>query len=159
MPALTVLTNPNPELRVLSVALSSEEILLPHTQKIIDDLIETMRVEDGVGIAAPQVGSHLRIIIAETPHGNEAFINPVITSRSVRLINSIEGCLSVPGMSGTVKRNSSVKVTAQDRTGKTVDLKANGLLSIIFQHEIDHLDGILFIDRAEKVVTDVKSRL
>ncbi len=159
MPALTVLCNPNPELRVLSVALSTEEILLPHTQKLIDDMIVTMQVEDGVGLAAPQVGAHLRLIVAETPRGNMAFINPVITSRSVRLINSTEGCLSVPGMSGVVKRHSSVKVTAQDRTGKTIELKANGLLSIIFQHEIDHLDGVLFIDRAEKVVTDAKSRL
>lgn len=159
MPALTVLCNPNPELRILSVALSTEEILLPHTQKLIDDMMVTMQVEDGVGLAAPQVGAHLRLIVAETPHGNMAFINPVITSRSVRLVNSTEGCLSVPGMSGTVKRHSSVKVTAQDRTGKMIELKANGLLSIIFQHEIDHLDGVLFIDRADKVVTDVKARL
>ncbi|HCC83803.1 TPA: peptide deformylase [Candidatus Uhrbacteria bacterium] len=159
MSALTVLCNPNPELRVLSEALSDEDILLPHTQKLIDDMIVTMQVEDGVGLAAPQVGAHLRIIIAETPHGNEAFINPVITSRSVRLVPSTEGCLSVPGMSGTVKRNSSVKVTAKNRLGETVDIKANGLLAIIFQHEIDHLDGILFIDRADKVYTDAKSRL
>ncbi len=159
MEALKVLCNPNPELRILSVPLTDEEILAPHTQKLIDDLIETMKVEDGVGIAAPQVGAHLRLIIAETPRGNEAFINPVITSRSVRLVNSVEGCLSVPGMSGTVKRNSSVKVTAKNRLGEVVEVKANGLLAIIFQHEIDHLDGVLFIDRAEKLVTDVKSRL
>lgn len=159
MEALTVLTCPNPELRIPSKPVSLEHLQAAKTQTFIDELIETMIVENGVGIAAPQVGVHERIIIVETPHGNQAYINPEITSRSVRMVSSIEGCLSVPNAAGTVKRNSSVKVTALNRHGQTVEIKANGLQAIIFQHEIDHLDGVLFIDRATNVIKDVKSRL
>lgn len=159
MASLTVLHNPNPELRVVSQPVADADILLPKTQQLIDSLIATMADENGVGIAAPQVGVHQRIIIVETAHGVEAFINPEIISRSVRMVSSIEGCLSVPGVSGEVKRHSSVKVTAKNRRGESLTLKANGLLSIIFQHEINHLDGILFIDCATKLFNDAKSRL
>lgn len=159
MNALTVLHNPNPELRVISQPVTDADILRPETQQLIDQLMDTMVEENGVGIAAPQVGEHLRIIIVETPHGVQAFINPEITSRSVRMVSSIEGCLSVPGISGAVKRHSSVKVKAKNRQGEMVEIKANGLQAIIFQHEIDHLDGILFIDRATNLVDHVNSRL
>ncbi|MBI1908095.1 peptide deformylase [Candidatus Uhrbacteria bacterium] len=159
MSALTVLHNPNPELRVVSQPVTDAQLSDAKTQALIDNLIETMAEENGVGIAAPQVGAHQRIIIVETPHGVEAFINPEITSRSVRMVTSIEGCLSVPGISGAVKRHSSVKVKAKNRKGEELALKANGLLAIIFQHEIDHLDGILFIDRATNIINHVKSRL
>lgn len=159
MNALAVLHNPNPELRVISQPVTDVDILRTETQQLIDQLMETMAEENGVGIAAPQVGEHLRIIIVETPHGVQAFINPEITSRSVRMVSSIEGCLSVPGISGAVKRHSSVKVKAKNRQGEMVEIKANGLQAIIFQHEIDHLDGILFIDRATNLVDHVNSRL
>lgn len=159
MSALTVLHNPNPELRVVSTPLADADIVRPETQDLIDRLMDTMVEENGVGIAAPQVGEHKRIIIVETPHGVQAFVNPEITSRSVRMVTSIEGCLSVPGISGAVKRHSSVKVKAKNRQGEELSIKANGLLAIIFQHEIDHLDGVLFIDRATNIVNHVKSRL
>lgn len=156
---MTVLTSENPELRVLSQSLTVEQLQDAKTQQFIDTLVETMIVENGVGIAAPQVGVHERIIIAETAQGPQAFVNPEIISRSVRMVASVEGCLSVPGVAGTVKRHSSVKVKAMTRSGEDITLKANGLLAIIFQHEIDHLDGILFVDKATNIVKDVKSRL
>lgn len=159
MSCLTVLHNPNPELRVVSQPVASEDVLSKRMQDLINNLIETMAEENGVGIAAPQVGTHERVIIVETPTGIQAFINPEIVSRSIRQVNSIEGCLSVPGMSGVVKRHSSVKVKALNRLGEELTMKANGLTAIIFQHEIDHLDGVLFIDRATKLADNVKSRL
>jgi peptide deformylase len=156
---LTVLHCPDPKLRDISRSLSDEEIVSEKTQKLIADLTDTMIEENGVGIAAPQVGIKERVIIAETPQGIQAFINPEIIARSVRTVASIEGCLSVPGVAGTVKRHSSVKVKAKNARGEDLTVKANGLLAIIFQHEIDHLDGVLFIDRATKIIKDVKSRL
>lgn len=159
MTPLSVLHEPNKELRVVSAPVSDAQILDVRTQTFIDELIVTMIEENGVGIAAPQVGVHERIIIVETPTGIIPYVNPEITSRSVRMVASIEGCLSVPGVSGVVKRHSSVKVKAKTRNGEDVEVKANGLLAIIFQHEIDHLDGVLFIDRATKLTKDVRSRL
>lgn len=159
METLTVLTSENPELRVVSAPMTAEQLRDAHTQAFIDTLMETMVVENGVGIAAPQVGVHERLIIVETPQGVQAFVNPEITSRSVRMVASVEGCLSVPGVAGTVKRHSSVKVKALNRMGEPLEIKANGLLAIIFQHEIDHLDGVLFVDKATNIIKDVKSRL
>lgn len=159
MSTMTVLTSENPELRIVSKPLSVEQLLSPKTQEFIATLIDTMIEENGVGIAAPQVGVHERLIIVETAHGPQAFANPEIIARSVRMVGSVEGCLSVPGVAGTVKRHSSVKVTALNQHGEQVTMKANGLLAIIFQHEIDHLDGVLFVDKATNIVKDVKSRL
>jgi peptide deformylase len=102
---------------------------------------------DGIGVAAPQIGVLKRIIIVKTANGAEAFINPKIISSSIRRVESEEGCLSVPGVYGIVKRHASVKVKAYDKDGKKIKFKTGGLQSIIFQHEIDHLDGILFIDK------------
>lgn len=159
MSIIPILHNPNPELRVVSQPVADTELRAEVTQQLIEDLIDTMYAEDGVGIAAPQVGKHVRIIIADTAQGPQAYVNPEITSRSVRMIASTEGCLSVPGVSGTVKRHSSVIVCAKNRHGEAVEVKANGLLAVIFQHEIDHLDGILFIDRANSSSDSVTSRL
>lgn len=146
---LTILTNPNPILREISKPVEPAEILRPKFQKFLDEMIETM-LKDGVGLAAPQVGVNQRFIIVKTKTGPEAFINPKIFSTSVRKVNSEEGCLSVPGVWGIVKRFSKVKVKALNRQGEKVMIKASGLEAIIFQHEIDHLDGILFIDKVEK---------
>lgn len=128
-----------------------EEISSKQIQSLIDDLLQTMKAENGVGIAAPQVGVKERVIIVETDRGPEAFINPKIVSRSLNMTNSHEGCLSVPGVYGLVKRHKHVKVRAKDRHGNVVSMKAKGLPAIIFQHEIDHLDGVLFIDRAFQI--------
>ncbi len=146
-----VLHEPNDELRKKSEVVSADRVATPEMKLLIDELKETMSKENGVGIAAPQIGVHDRVIIAENDGVPTAYINPEITERSFRMVESEEGCLSVPGCWGIVKRHRSVTVKATIETGENVVLKAQGLLSIIFQHEIDHLDGILFIDRAEKI--------
>ena len=144
----SVLSLPNDRLRNTSRELSDAEILSPEIQTLIKDMIETMKVENGVGLAAPQIGKPIRLIIAQTKKGPEAFLNPQIVDRSMRMVESQEGCLSIPGVWGTVTRHRTVSVVAKNALGQEVEIDAKGLLAIIFQHEIDHLDGILFIDRA-----------
>ncbi len=146
-----VLHEPNDNLRKVSEAVSVDRIVTPEMQLLIDELKETMKKENGVGIAAPQIGVHDRVIIVENDGIPTAYINPRITERSFRMIESEEGCLSVPGCWGIVKRHRSVTVNAIVENGGAVVIKAQGLLATIFQHEIDHLDGILFIDRAENI--------
>ncbi|MFC1788104.1 peptide deformylase [Patescibacteria group bacterium] len=150
MQTLEVLKNPNPFLREKSTPLKEDEISAPTTQDLIDSMIKTMHETNGIGIAAPQVGVHQRMIIVETGHGPIAFINPKITSKSLRKIESEEGCLSVPDVYGIVKRHKKIKVEALSREGKLLKLEVTGLQAVIFQHEIDHLDGILFIDKVKK---------
>lgn len=157
--AMKVLHEPNKELRVVSKPVDAKRLSSKEIKTLISDLHVTMKKENGVGIAAPQVGVHERVIIAETDEGPKAFINPEIIERSFKMVNSEEGCLSVPGIWGIVKRHRSVSVKALDENGETVEMKANGLLSIIFQHEIDHLDGVLFIDRAEELREHGNSRI
>ncbi len=146
-----VLIHPNKELRKSSRGLSVEEIQSKEMQKLVDDMLETMEVENGVGLAAPQVGEHVRLIICETKRGPEAYFNPEIIKSSLRKTQSEEGCLSIPKVYGIVERHKSVKMTAYNRKGEKITVKTGGLLSVIFQHEIDHLDGVLFIDRAHTV--------
>lgn len=146
-----VLCEPNPELRKKSEVISDDRLTSPEMKLLVQELKETMAKENGVGIAAPQIGVHDRVIIAETDGVALAYMNPEITERSFRMIESEEGCLSVPGCWGMVKRHRSVTVKAIAEDGTRTLIKAKGLLSVIFQHEIDHLDGILFIDRAEKI--------
>lgn len=141
-----VLTDPNETLRVPSEPLSVEDILKPETQTLIDDMIETMYAEKGVGIAAPQIGIHKRIIIVDTGDGAHAFINPKISRKSIRKVESEEGCLSVPGVYGMVRRHKTCHLDAYTRDGRKISMKLKGFPSIVFQHETDHLNGILFID-------------
>ncbi len=117
---------------------------------IIRDMIDTLIDEKGLGIAAPQVGSELRIAIINGQDGPFAVINPHIVARSIRTETDEEGCLSIPGVYGLVKRSKSVTVTYLDFEGTAHREKASGLLARVFQHEIDHLDGILFIDHTKK---------
>jgi peptide deformylase len=128
-------------------------------QKLIADMIETMRVAPGVGLAAPQVGVSSRVIVMEfgdeeneeAPKKLYTLINPEITFASEEKVSGIEGCLSVPGLLGEVNRNTKVIVRGMNRQGKMVKITAEGWLARIFQHEIDHLDGILYPARASKV--------
>lgn len=147
----TVLHNPNPELRVKSLEVSKERIGTPEMALLIAELKETMAVENGIGIAAPQIGVHDRVIIVEVNGVPTAYINPVIIEKSFRMIDSEEGCLSVPGTWGWVKRHRSVVVSALNEQGEAVTIKEQHLISTVFQHEINHLDGILFIDIAEEI--------
>lgn len=150
---LEILTNPNPILRERSREISIAEIKTDAMQKFFADLIKTMRVEDGVGIAAPQVGKNIRVIVVSTKTGPAVFVNPEITFRSIKKIKGEEGCLSVPGIYGIVERFKEIKVTALDKNGNEIIPDTDGFMSIVFQHEIDHIDGILFIDRAKKLKT------
>ena len=131
----------------------------PELQALIDDMVETMRSAPGVGLAAPQVDVSLRVIVVE--FGNEedeeapkklyTLVNPEIWHPSDELVVATEACLSIPGFVGDVERHETLTVKALNRFGKPQRVKAEGWLARIFQHEIDHLDGVLYIDRAEKV--------
>jgi peptide deformylase len=128
-------------------------------QTLIDDMVETMRAAPGVGLAAPQVNVPLRVIVVEfgdeedenVPPKLYTLVNPEIVRSSNEMVVGTEGCLSIPGFIGDVDRMKSVTVKGQNRRGQPVRIKAEGWLARIFQHEIDHLDGILFTDRALRV--------
>lgn len=124
---------------------------------LVDDMFETMRKAPGVGLAAPQVGISQKVIVVEYAEDEEkkpksfAVINPEIIKTSAETELGIEGCLSIPNLVGEVERFSAVVVKGFNQMGKPVKIKSNGWLARIFQHEIDHLDGILFTDRATRV--------
>lgn len=128
-------------------------------QTLIDDMVETMREAPGVGLAAPQIDVPLRVIVVEygsdeddeVPPKLYTLINPEIIRFAKESEIGTEGCLSIPGIVGDVDRSLSITVKGQNRQGKPMRIKAHGWLARIFQHEVDHLDGVLFTDRAEKV--------
>lgn len=126
------------------------EKITPRTIQLIDDMIETMRAADGVGLAAPQVGVLRRIVVIETPdEGLIELINPKIIAYAGEQ-RSEEGCLSIPGKYGLTVRPMYVTVRALNRKGETIEINGSGLLAKAFCHEIDHLDGKLYIDCAIK---------
>ena len=128
------------------------DTVTPRICRLIDDMIDTMRAADGVGLAAPQVGVLRRIVVIETPDdGLIELINPKIIAYSGEQ-ESEEGCLSVPGRWGVTRRPMHVTVRAMDRQGKTFDITGSGLLAKAFCHEIDHLDGKLYIDCAIRMI-------
>ncbi len=129
-------------------------------QQLIDDMFETMRQANGVGLAAPQINRNLQLSVIETPprqdengqdipDSRQMFViaNPEIIWRSRSLVDGVEGCLSIPGYLGEVERHESIRVRALDRHGKKIKLRLNGWTARIFQHEIDHLNGVLYIDK------------
>ena len=127
------------------------EKITPRTIQLLDDMIETMRAADGVGLAAPQVGILRRIVVIETPEdGLFELINPKIIAYAGEQ-RSEEGCLSIPGKYGITIRPMHVTVRAMNRKGDTFDINGSGLLAKAFCHEIDHLDGKLYIDCAIKM--------
>jgi len=124
---------------------------------LIDEMFKIMYKEKGIGLAAPQVDLGKRIFVVDTGENRSqkfALINPVIKERSSKLEPYEEGCLSVPGINADVIRPESILISGYNRDGKEVEIEANGLLARVFQHEYDHLDGILFIDRIEKYIRD-----
>ena len=127
----------------------------PEIRQLMDDMIETMRAASGVGLAAPQVNVPLRVIVAEVPKDPDnpkagtlvyALANPEIVRMSRKREEGEEGCLSIPGVYGYVERARSITVHAFGRNGRRVRIRAEGFLARVLQHEIDHLNGILFID-------------
>ena len=126
--------------------------ITPRVLTLLDDMVETMRAADGVGLAAPQVGVLRRIVVIETPNeGLIELINPKIIAYAGEQ-ESEEGCLSIPGRYGVTKRPMHVTVRALNRKGETVDITGTGLLAKAFCHELDHLDGKLYIDCAIRMV-------
>ena len=131
--------------------------------KFVDDMIETMRDAPGVGLAAPQIGLSERLIVVEYYEHDEdeeneeapkkvwAVLNPEIVKASEEKVMGVEGCLSIPGLVGEVERHEAIQVKGLNRHGKPIKIKAVGWLARIFQHEIDHLNGVLFPDRATRV--------
>ena len=150
---LTVLTIPNPLLRQPSAPVDAATIARLTREGFFDALIATMRLEDGVGIAAPQVGIPLRVIVVLEGRTPRVYCNPVVTTQSTKTKIDTEGCLSVPNIIGIVTRAKNVSIRALDIRGKPVERRARDLTARIFQHEVDHLDGILFIDRAIRTST------
>jgi peptide deformylase len=155
-----IVTSPADVLRARAQKVRS---FTPKLQELIDDMIETMRAAPGVGLAAPQVGVGQRVIVVEYGEEGEdgksppkprklyAVINPEIARHSAETVVGNEACLSVPGYFGDVERFESLVVKGLNRHGRPFRLKADGWLARVFQHEIDHLDGVLYIDRARNV--------
>ena len=124
---------------------------------LLDDMAETMYKHEGVGIAAPQVGIPIRVIVVDVGKKRFDIINPVITEREGTIVDS-EGCLSFPGVYGEVERAEKVRVEYMNRYGKKKFIEAEGLLARCLQHEVDHLDGHLFIEVAKNITAEKKNR-
>jgi peptide deformylase len=146
MAVLQMRTLPDPALRQRAKRVSKIDDSI---QKLIDNMIDTLRASSGVGLAAPQIGVPLRIAVIEMP-GEEVItlINPVVVKRKGERVLT-EGCLSVPGYQAEIKRSLTVKVRAQDRHGKEIRLKGEGLFAHVLEHETDHLNGTLYVDHLE----------
>jgi peptide deformylase len=157
MTVLPIVTVGDPVLRERAREVTPDELRSPEVQRLIDDMIETMRAAGGAGLAANQVGSLLRIAVAEVD-GNPRYpykppipltvmVNPVIEPLDGEIAAINEGCLSVPDLRGEVDRHVRVRVRRLDRDGAEHDEERRGLTAGTFQHELDHLDGVLFLDR------------
>jgi peptide deformylase len=155
---LEVLEIGNPVLRQRAREVSAEELAAPDTQRLIDDMIETKRAAHGAGLAANQVGEAVRVAVVEVEPENPRYpykppfpltviVNPELEPLSDEYEPIDEGCLSVPGLRGAVPRCMKVAVRYLDRSGERRTLTASGLTAGTFQHEVDHLDGVLFLDR------------
>jgi peptide deformylase len=151
-----VLTHPNPKLKERSVEILVAGIISERIRRLIEDLKETMFVENGVGIAAPQIGVQERLIVVGTDRGPQVFVNPKIVRKSFRKMNSEEGCLSVPGVFGIVRRHRGIVVSAYNEKAEPVTIRVENFSATLFQHEIDHLDGILFIDKVVQYTSHLK---
>ena len=154
----------HPVLRERARELSTEELRSEPVQQLIDDLIETMRAADGAGLAANQVGEALRVAVVEVRPGNPRYpykppvpltviVNPVIEPIDDEVVQINEGCLSVPNLRGEVPRHVSIRLRYLDRDGAEHEEVRRGLTAGTFQHELDHLDGVLFVDRVSDPCT------
>jgi len=159
MTVLPIVTVGNPGLRIRAAEVTRDELASADVQTFIDDLIETMRHANGAGLAATQVLRHQRICAVEVANNPRypykppipltILVNPVLTPLDDELFRNYEGCLSVPGIRGEVARSTRIRVQAWDRHGNGIDEEVRGLKAATYQHEVDHLDGLLFLDRVE----------
>ena len=146
MATLKILEFPNPNLRKVAAPVTRFDNDL---KRLIDNMFETMYEAKGIGLAATQVDVHKRLLVldvSEERSNPQVFVNPTIDVVESDLSDYDEGCLSVPGFYETVSRPKKIKVSAQDKEGSQFELEADGVLSVCIQHEIDHLDGKLFVD-------------
>jgi peptide deformylase len=160
MSILQILEFPDPQLRVVAKPVTSFDASL-HT--LIDDMFETMYDAQGIGLAATQINHHIQLIVmdlSEEKDQPQIFINPKISVLSEELGSYEEGCLSVPGFHETIKRPSKVNIQALDKNGKAFTEDAESLLGICIQHEMDHLNGKLFVDYLSKLKRNrIRSKL
>ena len=145
MAKLEVIKYGHPTLRKIAEPVDAAEI----NQEFIDDMIKTMVEEDGVGLAAPQMNVSKRIMIASDLENIYVMINPEIEAYSEKSATDAEGCLSLPGLQAMVQRPEKVIVKALDREGKPLKITAKGLLARVIQHEVDHLNGVLYVDKMD----------
>lgn len=131
-----------------------EDFTDPKLKELILNMVETMHASNGIGIAAPQVGTNVQVCIISTEDGPLPLINPEITKQSFRKEWAEEGCLSIPHVFGDVKRNKGIKVKAQSPNGDVFEFNAEDLFARVIQHELDHLNGVLFIDKAKNIRED-----
>jgi peptide deformylase len=153
----------HPVLRKIAASVPSDEIRAAETQRLIDDMVETMREYNGAGLAATQVHVLKQICVIEV-NGNPRYpdapsipltvlINPVVTPLTEEMDNGWEGCLSVPDMRGVVPRHGSVRLEARDREGGRIDVVAKEFFARVIQHETDHLNGVVYLDRMRDLST------
>jgi peptide deformylase len=148
---LEILKEPNKLLRKKTAEVKEARFGSAELLELVKAMKETMRAANGVGLAANQVGQDLQIFVAEVDGKAYVVANPEIKKLSVKAAMMEEGCLSVPGVWGVVERPESIELEGRNQFGKKIKIKARGLLARVFQHEIDHLNGILFIDKAEQL--------
>lgn len=156
MATLPILEFPDPRLRTRAREVVPADFT-PVLQQLIDDMFETMYEAPGIGLAATQVDHHLRFMVMDVSEDKSAprvFINPQIVESDGHQVYQ-EGCLSVPGVFADVTRANQITVRAMDRHGKSFDLKADGLLAVCIQHEMDHLDGKVFVDYLSPLKRDL----
>lgn len=149
--ALPLVINPDERLRKRSTEIDSKEI--QNLEELWRDMIITMMENDGVGLAAPQIGENIRLIVVNTAEGAQAMFNPVIVKKSLLKEWGEEGCLSIPKVFGDVKRHKKLRVTFFDEQGNERTIDTEGLMARVIQHEVDHIDGVLFIDKAKNIHT------
>lgn len=159
MAVTEIVKYPSPILKKKSKAVKKIELEIT---SLIEDMIDTMHAAPGIGLAAPQVGKSIRLIVFDIGDGPIEIVNPKIRKRSGQQV-FVEGCLSVPNLEAPVTRSGKVTVTGMNRKGQEILIKGEGLLATVLQHEIDHLDGKLFIDRVSdpsdiRTVTKEKAR-
>jgi len=148
---LEILKEPNPLLRKKTTEVKEAQFGSAAFLDLVKTMKETLRQAQGVGLAANQVGKDMQLFVAEVDGKSYAVANPEILKTSQKTVAMEEGCLSVPGVWGVVERPESVEIEGRNQFGKKIKIKAKGLLARVFQHEIDHLNGILFIDKASQL--------
>jgi peptide deformylase len=148
---LEIKTDPDPLLRKISPPIDKDTLSRKDFKQLCEDMSKTMQEKDGIGLAAPQIGRNIRMIVVNGNNGPFCLINPEITKRSFAKTWAEEGCLSLPGIFGEVQRHKKINCIYLDENGKKQKIQATDLTARILQHEIDHLDGILFIDKAENI--------